>query len=67
MSSLLLHWIQPHRLGWLSSHLQQMTKGETYFIMPPLNYRYDSESLDSCFLLFHTVMVFFHFLFLLGR
>ncbi len=50
MSSLLLHWSQPLRLGWVSSHLQQMTKGKTYFIIPPLNYRWSSESLDSCFL-----------------
>lgn len=50
MSSLLLHWSQPLGLGWVSSHLQQMTKGKTYFIIPPLNYRWGSESLDSCFL-----------------
>lgn len=50
MSSLLLHWSQPLRLGWLSSHLQQMTKGKTYLIIPPLNYRWSLGSLDSCFL-----------------
>lgn len=37
MSSLLLYWSQPLRLGLVSSHFQQMTKGKTYFIIPPLN------------------------------
>ncbi len=27
-----------------------MTKGKTYFIIPPLNYKWGLESLDSCFL-----------------
>lgn len=50
MSSLLLHWSQPPRLGWVSSYLQRMTKGRSYLIIPPLNYGWGSESQYSCFL-----------------
>lgn len=38
--SLLLHCLY---LSWVSSHFQQMTIGNTYFIISPLNYRWDPE------------------------
>lgn len=69
MSSLLLRWSKPLCLGWVSSHLQQMTKGKTYLIIHSLNYRYGAESLDSYLLpvsstLLHYFVISF---FLLGR
>lgn len=38
--SLLLHCLN---LNWVSSQFQQMTIGNTYFIISPLNYRWDPE------------------------
>ena len=49
MSSLLLLWSRPLCSGSLSPNLQKMTKGTTYLIIPPLNYRCGWESLDSGF------------------
>lgn len=47
--SLLLHCLN---LSWVSSHFQQMTIGNTYFIISPLNYRWDPEVFMSRFALF---------------
>lgn len=52
--SLLLHCLN---LCWVSSHFQQMTIGNTYFIISPLNYGWDPEVFMSRFAVFVTSLV----------
>ena len=52
--SLLLHFVN---LSWVSSHFQQITIGNTYFIISSLNYRWNWEVFMSLYALFVTSFV----------